>query len=57
MKNKGQKMQFSLKTQTNEEVFCAYAFEAVPENFASVSAKKERRAKMIEVRAKRTEER
>ena len=42
MKDKGPKLQFSMKKQTNEEVFEQYPFEFVPDSFTSIELKKKR---------------
>ena len=52
MKDKGPKLQFSMKKQTNEEVFEQYPFESVPDSFTSLDLKKEKRQKTLEKRIK-----
>ena len=52
MRDKGPKIQFSMKKQTNEDVFEQFAFESVPDNFTSTELKKEKRQKTLEQRVK-----
>ena len=57
MRDRGSRLQISVKTSNHEELVQGYAFESVTENFTSVSLKKERRAKMMEKRVQLLENR
>ena len=56
LKDKGPKLQFSMKKQTNEDVFEQFSFEPVPDNFTSVELKKEKRQKTLEKRTRLADE-